>query len=65
MAKELKKLNVVSYLDSIENEIAEIKVALDKKADEKDLDALEQRVLRLEVELGECKKQIVTAKNRP
>ena len=56
---------VVSYLDSIENEIAEIKVALDKKADKNDLDALEQRVLRLEVELGECKKQIATAKSRP
>ena len=55
---------IVSYLISIEDEIGEIKTALDKKADKKDLDAIEQRVLRLEIELGECKKQIVTAKNR-
>ncbi len=55
---------IVSYLISIEDEIGKIKTALDKKADKKDLDAIEQRVLRLEIELGECKKQIVTAKNR-
>jgi len=53
---------VVAYLNSIEDEIAEVKTALAEKPGKKDLETLEQRIFRLEIELDECKKQIAAAK---
>ena len=53
---------VFDYLSAIDIELAEIKTKLEGKADKKDLDAIERRVLRLELDLGECKKQIAAAR---
>jgi len=54
---------VFDYLSAIDIELAEIKAKLENKADKKDLAALEQRVSKLELGLGECKKMIAAAKN--
>lgn len=58
--------SILNYVSHIETEISEIKSDIKKiiegKSDKKEAIIIEQRVTKLELELGECKKMIAAAK---
>lgn len=60
-------ISISNYVSHIEAEISEIKSDIKKiiegKTDKKETVAIERRVVKLELELGECKKMIAVAKN--
>ena len=53
---------IFEYLARIDDEVRDIKKELKNKADKKDLESLEKRIARVEIDLETCKR-IIAAKN--